>query len=545
MNKQATVLIVDDMEDNRLAIKLSLKREEYNFIEATNGEEAAKLAEEHLPDVILMDAMMPVMDGFEASHAIRSAQKTQRIPILMITALSDNEDKLKAIESGVNDFITKPFNKLELITRCRAYINMNRLNNQYILSTINPLSDMPNKSALLRDIKELEKSSLFLMQIDDYDNMGQFYTLEIAQTIELNFARKLNTLLPEHFKYKNIYHYGDGRFALLSDTNINPVCKEAAMDVCEQLVNKTRNSTIEVDGYEYDIGVTVSFTSNVENIFEQGRVALRRAIKDKTEYTFSEDIIEQSQRESQNNILWIKKIKQAIATDNITPYFQPIVDTKSGKIQKYEALVRIKDKEGAIIAPCEFLNISKRGRYYNFITQTVIEKSMNHFSSLDKELTINLSSLDIEQKKMRDFILAKLRERPDIAARMVFELLEDEDFKSFEVVKIFIKEVKKMGVKIAIDDFGSGYSNFQRLLDFEPDIIKIDGSLIRNIATNNYNRHIVETIHSFASKLNIQTVAEFVATKEINDIIREIGISFAQGYYFSKPLESKELKNNE
>jgi len=541
MIKQPTVLIVDDMEDNRLAIKLSLKREEYNFIEATNGAEAAKLAILNLPDVILIDAMMPVMDGFEASQEIRAEQKTQRIPILMITSLSDNEDKLKAIEAGVNDFITKPFNKVELVTRCRAYINMNQLNNQYILSTINPLSDMPNKSALLRDIKKIGKAALFLMQIDDYDNMGQFYTLEIAQKIELSFAKKLYTLLPKKYKYKDIYHYGDGRFALLSDISIDPVSKEAALDVCEQLVNKTRDSTIIVDGYEYDIGITLSFTSEVDNLFEQGRVSLRRAIKDKTEYTFSEDIIEQTQKESQNNILWIKKIKFAIANDNITPFFQPIVNTRSGKIEKYEALVRITNEDDSIVAPCEFLNISKRGRYYNFITQTVIEKSMLHFNNLDKELTINLSSLDIEQEKMRDFILTQLRANPHIASRMTFELLEDEDFKSFDVVRVFIKEVKAMGVKIAIDDFGSGYSNFQRLLDFEPDIIKIDGSLIQNIATNNYNRHIVETIHSFATKLNIQTVAEFVATKDIYDIIFEIGIGFSQGYYFSEPLESTEL----
>jgi len=541
MIKQPTVLIVDDMEDNRLAIKLSLKREEYNFIEATNGAEAAKLAVLNLPDIILMDAMMPVMDGFEASKEIRSEQKAQRIPILMITALSDNEDKLKAIEAGVNDFITKPFNKVELVTRCRAYINMNQLNNQYILSTINPLSDMPNKSALLRDIKKIDKAALFLMQIDDYDNMGQFYTLEIAQKIELAFAKKLYTLLPKHYKYIDIYHYGDGRFALLSDISIDPVCKEAALDVCEQLVNKTRDSTIVVDGYEYDIGITVSFTSGVDNIYEQGRVSLRRAIKDKTEYTFSEDIIEQTQKESKNNILWIKKIKFAIANDNITPFFQPIVNTKSGEIEKYEALVRITNEDDSIVAPCEFLNISKRGRYYNFITKTVIEKSMLHFDNLDKELTINLSSLDIEQKKMRDFILTQLHANPHIASRMTFELLEDEDFKSFDVVRVFIKEVKSMGVKIAIDDFGSGYSNFQRLLDFEPDIIKIDGSLIRNIATNNYNRHIVETIHAFATRLNIQTVAEFVATKEIYDIISEIGIGFSQGYYFSEPLEPTKL----
>ena len=119
---------------------------------------------------------------------------------------------------------------------------------------------------------------------------------------------------------------------------------------------------------------------------------------------------------------------------------------------------------------------------------------------------------------------------------MTFELLEDEEVKDFDLVKDFILEVKTKGhVKIAIDDFGSGYSNYERLLDFQPDILKIDGSLTKNILTDSYSLHVIESIIVFAKKQKIQTVAEYVSSEEIFNKIKELGIDYGQGYYLGEP----------
>ena len=193
-----------------------------------------------------------------------------------------------------------------------------------------------------------------------------------------------------------------------------------------------------------------------------------------------------------------------------------------------------------MLSPHQFLEISKKGNYYNKITMRVLENSFKFLKSVNTELSINISSLDIEKEDTRNKIFELLSTYAEDSNRIVFELLEDESVKDFRVIKYFIRKVKKYGVQIAIDDFGVGYSNFERLLEFEPDILKIDGSLIRNITTNAYSRNIVETIVAFAIKQNIKTVAEFVENKEIFDVLNVIGVDYSQGYYFGKPEKLEE-----
>jgi EAL domain-containing protein (putative c-di-GMP-specific phosphodiesterase class I) len=154
---------------------------------------------------------------------------------------------------------------------------------------------------------------------------------------------------------------------------------------------------------------------------------------------------------------------------------------------------------------------------------------------IDKDISINISALDIEKKLIREKIIYLLQENPDMNHRIIFELLEDEEMKDFDVIKDFIHTVKSYGVQIAIDDFGAGYSNFERLLDYQPDILKIDACLIKNIVDDAYSLNVVETIVSFAKKQNIKTVGEYVENKDIYEMLKKLGIDYSQGYYFGKP----------
>lgn len=220
---------------------------------------------------------------------------------------------------------------------------------------------------------------------------------------------------------------------------------------------------------------------------------------------------------------------------NIVSYFQPIIENKTKKVVKYESLVRLIDEEGRTISPYFFLDVSKKGTYYTKITNRVIESSFKVLDHITNSVSINLSVLDMENDDIKNK-LVELTSKPQYKGRVIFELLENENIKDFESVKDFIAKVKKLGdVKIAIDDFGSGYSNFERLLEYTPDILKIDGSLIKNIETDPYSRNVVETIVTFAKKQNIETIAEFVENENIYNILNEMGITYSQGYYFGKP----------
>jgi EAL domain-containing protein (putative c-di-GMP-specific phosphodiesterase class I) len=231
----------------------------------------------------------------------------------------------------------------------------------------------------------------------------------------------------------------------------------------------------------------------------------------------------------------VKMIKNAINQSKVILYFQPIVDNGTKKIVKYESLVRLINDEGDVLSPVFFLDTARKSAQYSKISSIELENSFSMLKSCNFDISINLSALDIEQKSTREQVVKLLEDNKKDAHRVVFELLEDENVKDINIVKEFISMVKKYGVKIAIDDFGAGYSNYERLLEYQPDILKIDGCLIRDIDTNNYSLSVVKSIVTFAKEQNLQTIAEFIENETIFNVIKDLGVDFSQGYYFGKP----------
>ena len=152
----------------------------------------------------------------------------------------------------------------------------------------------------------------------------------------------------------------------------------------------------------------------------------------------------------------------------------------------------------------------------------------------DKSIAINFSVNDIMNKRFCSWLLALIAES-QLAHRITFEITEQEGIQNFDVIKDFIAEAKKIGIKIAIDDFGSGYSNFEHLIHLDVNYLKIDGSLIRNIDTDKNAQLIVQTIVNFAKSLHIETIAEYVSSEEIFNYVRNLGIDYSQGYYIGHP----------
>jgi EAL domain-containing protein (putative c-di-GMP-specific phosphodiesterase class I) len=182
-----------------------------------------------------------------------------------------------------------------------------------------------------------------------------------------------------------------------------------------------------------------------------------------------------------------------------------------------------------------FLDVAKKGKLYSQVTKILFQKVIEKIRTHKCEISVNLSSIDIEDVTMAEYLLELLEKNRDVTDKLIFELLEDKDTQDYEYVNNFITRAKSYGVKIAIDDFGSGYSNFIRIIEFKPDIIKIDGSLIENIEHSSTSRKTVEAIKIFADKIGAKTVAEYVKNEEIYLIIKEIDIDYAQGYYIGKP----------
>jgi len=232
----------------------------------------------------------------------------------------------------------------------------------------------------------------------------------------------------------------------------------------------------------------------------------------------------------------VQMVKRALAEDRLVPYFQQII--KNDKSSNYECLVRIKEND-KVIPPFHFIEAVKKTKYYEELTKRIIEKSFDRFEGTDINFSINLSFEDISNKQTINFIEQKLK-KTNIAKQVIFEILESENIENFTIVENFIQKVKKMGVRISIDDFGSGYSNFIHLLKLSPDILKIDGTLIKNVDKDKKSYTIVKTIVGFARDLGIQTVAEFVHSKEVYEVVKKLGVDGFQGYFFAEPVEFME-----
>ena len=414
---------------------------------------------------------------------------------------------------------------------------------EYITIRSNLNSSVDDKKYLFEQIEENNFSILVLLQIDEFEIFEKFYTNIIMGQIENTFAFNLLSYLPSDYafdyKFENVYTLGNGRFGLLMKfDNLNNLDFNL-QEYLNQFIDNVKNSNLKVDDLEFDLSITLSYGIGKYMLYEDCVTGLENAIKEKNAISFSNDSSIVASKEAKYNLEMIKTVKIALDNYKIVSYFQPIINNKTKEIEKYESLVRLIDENENVISPFHFLEISKKGNYYNKITHRVLENSFKILESIKAELSVNISFSDLEKEQTRLEIFSLLKNHKANAHRVIFELLEDENVKDFDVIKRFIKEIKNKGVQIAIDDFGAGYSNFERILEFEPDIIKIDGSLIKNIQTDVFSRDLVETIVAFAKKQNIKTVGEFVENEAIFNILNEIGVDYSQGYYFGKPISLK------
>jgi len=234
------------------------------------------------------------------------------------------------------------------------------------------------------------------------------------------------------------------------------------------------------------------------------------------------------------NILEIIKI--ALKEDKIIPFFQPIVDNKTGEIDKFEVLARLDTSKDQYLPPGVFLPVAKESKYYRDITKTIVKKSIETIIEKDVNLSINLSIEDILDDVVIDYFLGLIKENQHIAHKITVELLESESIQNYKEIQKFVDEIRKYGMKLAIDDFGAGYSNFSHVVNLKPDFVKIDGSLIKDIHKDPYSKIIVSTIVDFSKKLGIKTIAEFVSSVEIYKVIRELDIDYSQGFFVGKPI---------
>ncbi|MFA6195404.1 MAG: EAL domain-containing protein [Sulfurimonas sp.] len=547
--KQPIILIVDDNDDSRLTIRAALRKKNYALLEAKSGEEGVLIANEQNPDLIIMDVMMPGIGGYEALRQIKMGETTKHIPVLIVTALGSMDERIVALEAGAEGLLAKPFDKVQLVEQIEILIGfyqsqsttqitqqkeridkvLHRQSEELIhYYYTDSLTGLSNRSQLIKDINNVQNTSLILIDIDRFKDIVYFYGHEIGDMCLKAFTLKMKQML-DSTNY-NHYRISGDIFAVL-------IKKCSGAEALNALM-KRLNSEMDVfyfncKEHEIHFKATIGASMFAQELLMSAEKALKTAkATNKNMLLYDEE--SEEFRSYEQNIFWTNKITEAISSDQIVPFYQPIINNKTNKIEKYECLVRIIDNDETVHSPIKFLDISKKSRNYAAITKNVVEKSFKEFENTRYEFSINLSAKDMIDNEITNYIYTQL-ENFKGCNRVIFELLESEGIENYDDVYAFIEKVKEYGCKIAIDDFGSGYSNFIHLLKLKVDIIKIDGTLIRDLDSDENAQIIVKTIVDFANKLNILTVAEFVHSDFIQHRVKELGVDYSQGYYFGQP----------
>ncbi len=393
---------------------------------------------------------------------------------------------------------------------------------EFLLS-YDELTKLKGRNALNNELKD-KKGTLLLIDIIDFKKLNSLLTYEGADEI----LKSVANLLKEESKFAYRL-YGDIFAIFYENKTIDQVNTKAI-----NLMLKFESHKFIYDNFEVPVSINIGVSDSVPYIL----TAEEAISKNKNSYDkiarYNHDINKKTS--DLKNFDMLLKIKDALENDRILPYFQAIVSLETKKIVKYESLVRLIDeKENKIVSPYEFLEISKKSKMYSDITKNVLRKSIEFLKSTNIPISINISFEDIINNDVLNYITFLLQVNENIANLITFEILESSEIKDYEQINSFIKLVRKYNCQIAIDDFGSGYSNYTQLLNMKPDIVKIDGSLIKNIDKDMNSRNIVESILSLTKKSQIKTVAEFIDNEKVHNVVKELGIDYGQGFYYAKP----------
>ena len=376
------------------------------------------------------------------------------------------------------------------------------------------LTHLPNKH--LFDKENENFNVAVLVDIVKFSSINELYGEEFGDQVLLKVSSYLRSLV----KTQNIHLYkiNADQFIFLSQEDY----------FIEKLI---KSQDIEVENIKVRIDFKIA-KSKYKPFKTTTELALKK-IKNS-----SEEFIEYSkelklEEEIERDIRIVKKVANAIKEDRIIPYFQKI-EKRDGI--SYECLVRLQ-KEDRILSPNAFKEVIETTPYYFEITKIMIEKSCKYFSDKPFQFSLNFAYKDIQSKEIIEYLFEKV-EKYNVQDKIIVEILESESIKDYEKAKEFIQKIKNSGMQLAIDDFGSGYSNFIILQELEPDYLKIDGSLIKNILKDKRAWEIVKAITSLAKKMNIKVIAEFVENEEIKRKLEELDVDGYQGYFIEAPKET-------
>jgi len=584
------ILIVDDTPNNLRFLSTTLTDQGYKVRSVTDGLMALTVAQAAKPDLILLDIMMPNIDGYEVCQRLKANEQTCDIPVIFLSALDEVLDKVKAFSVGGVDYITKPFQLEEVLARIQTHLSLRAAQKE--ISQLNAeleqrvrqrtaqlekeiaerlqaqerllhlalhdvLTGLPNRTWFMKRLEQLLQQvnqktgshfAVLFLDCDRFQSVNDSLGHLVGDQLLVSIARRIELCLRSGTMLCRLG--GDEFTVLLQDVNGFAEPIKVAQDILRELT-----PPFQIGDYQVFTNVSIGIVmgndlyKQPEHILRDADTAMYRAkANGKACYQVFEPTMhchafDSFQLESD--------LRQALDRNEFMAHYQPIVNLETGKIASFEALARWLHPEKGIVYPDRFIPLAEDMGLVVAIDLFILRQAcqqLQHWQSLglaDQSLTVSVNL------SVKHFMSFNLLEQIDLILQetgidghfLRLEITESDIMQNAEFAGKIIEQLQRRHIQLSIDDFGTGYSSLSYLHRLPIDHLKIDRSFVMRIGKNGKNTEIIRAIIALAKSLGMCTIAEGVETQEQLEQIRDLNCEFGQGYLFSKPVEAEAAKN--
>jgi predicted signal transduction protein with EAL and GGDEF domain len=567
------ILIADDDSVTRSGLTKILEGAGYEVIAVENGRLALEcLSAKDGPRLALLDWLMPEVSGLTVCREIRRHSEYPYIYTILLTSRTSKQDVVSGLHAGADDYLTKPYDLEELKARLRSGERILKLEDKLTYDALHdPLTRLPNRAFFLERLTlcvswgMLHPEYKFAVLSVDMDGFkivndsvgnaaGDWLLVQVGDRLLTSIRRDDGVARPSGAVQVTVFQnegamlarLGGDKFAVLLDHIRNA---SAGIGVAERILNGIR-APFSIDEQEVfttaSIGIAFSGTgySAAQDMLGDANTAMSRAkALGKARYEMCDPGMHNV---ATGRFQLENDLRRATERDEFLLHYQPIVSLEMSRIVGFEALVRWQRPEHGLVMPGEFIPVAEDMGLILWIGNWVLLEACRQLCAWNQEYP-NVPAFSVAVN-----ISAKQFAEPDLVSRveqilsgsglaphnLKLELTESVTMRDEKRTARILSELKALGVRLCIDDFGTGYSSLSYLRRFALDILKIDRSFISEMLTNNESQEIVKTILSLGTNLGMNVVAEGVESREQVELLKSIGCEYAQGYFFSKPLDA-------
>ena len=547
-----SVLCIEDDKTAQVLLRKYIGKFFDHITLVETGEEAEKLLKKKKYEIILLDINLPDRNGLDIARKIKSRNPSQLVVVM--SGVTEADYFLQAFELSIDGYIAKPFTfsnieatimKLaaQKLLEQKVERYQKNLEEQITIKTkqleyhyiTDPVTGLFNRNYFLEKVQESKEFCLLMINLDNFSQVNLGYGLEIGDKILLSAGTYISEQCPEN---SIVFRLQADEFLVLIE---NPR-KNQEIELAETLVASLQRHSFKVIDIGIKMGATIGvYRGSGEHLLQKASTALLQAReKGRGRYEVYDEKSQINIRQREN-VMWIALLKFAIEVDDLIPYFQPIINNENMKVQKYECLIRLM-QNGDLIPPAKFLNAAKIAGLLPTITGICVEKTFPLLKGNDIEVSFNITDQDFKGKHLVEYLTRKAEENEIDPTRITLEILEDIEVSSGDDRMYQISALRERGFQIALDDFGVSNSNFARIAEYQPELIKIDGRFIKDIHENKQSYTIAKIITQFGQSIGAKVVAEFVHNEQVLKIVKELGIDFSQGFLLGVPSPDFQLE---